>query len=118
VPGVFAIRSGIMKHTRAPSPYSIWLNGRFSQMRKRRSSMVSISFVAASNGCPNESREPQRRTDIAQSFAWTGSPSWNVKPSRKVNVQVSPSADTSCPAHICGRDWPAVMVPLHSRMPV
>jgi hypothetical protein len=35
-----------------------------------------------------------------------------------VNVQVSPSADTSCPAHICGRDWPTVMVPLHSRMPV
>jgi hypothetical protein len=118
VPGVFAIRSGIMKHTRAPSPYSIWLNGRFSQMRKRRSSMVSISFVAASNGCPNESREPQRRTDIAQSFAWTGSPSWNVKLSRKVNVQVSPSADTSCPAHVCGRDWAALMVPLQSRMPV
>jgi len=68
VPGVFATRSGMMKHPRAPSPYSIWLNGRFSWMRKRRSSMVSISLVAASNGCPNESREPQRRTDIAQSF--------------------------------------------------
>ena len=88
--------------------FRIRLKRPFSQMRKRRSSMVSISFVAASNGCPNESREPQRRTDIAQSFAWTGSPSWNVKPSRKVNVQVSPSADTSCPAHICGRDWAAL----------
>ena len=28
-----------MKHPRAASPYSIWLNGRFSRMRKRRSSM-------------------------------------------------------------------------------
>ena len=69
--GVFANRSGIMKQLRAPSPYSIWLNGFFSRMRKCWSSMTAISFVAAIKTCPKESREPHRRSDITQSFAST-----------------------------------------------
>jgi hypothetical protein len=44
---------------------------------------------------PNRSRSDQRMMEATQSFASTGSPSWNISPSRRANFQCSPSAETS-----------------------
>ena len=47
------------------------------------------------------SRFDQRVTLATQSLARTGSPSWNLSPSRSLKVQVSPSAATSSLSTIC-----------------
>ena len=71
------------------------------------SSLAASSSVAASKAWPNASALPQRWMLATASRASTGVRSWNSKPSRSRNVQVRPSADTSCPASICGCGTPA-----------
>lgn len=79
------MRSGMMKHCEEfdlPSAAGSSGNGCLSRMRKRRSSITVISSVTRRTAWPKPSRTDQRAIDAMQSAARTGSPSWNVRPSR------------------------------------
>ncbi|MNU01088.1 hypothetical protein D3C72_2443880 [compost metagenome] len=51
------------------------------------------------------SRFIQRVSDAMTSFVVTGWPSWNLRPGRSLNVQVSLSGAVSKLSTICGLGW-------------
>jgi len=102
---VLATRSGMMKATLDDSlPIACRNEGNGALRRQTivRSSLARISSSAAAQVWPKLSRLLQRLSEATQSRARTGSPSWNLRPSRRRIVQVLPSADTSAPSAICG----------------
>ena len=62
-----------------------------------------ISPTDAMSCWPSASRTPQRLSEATQSSAVTGWPSCHSRPSRRVKVQVSLSAEVSYLSTICGR---------------
>jgi hypothetical protein len=69
-----------------PSASSNGGNGVFSRIRKLRSSITSMASVTPATACPTTSRFDQREIEAMQSFDLTGSPSWNLSPSRSLNT--------------------------------
>jgi hypothetical protein len=89
---VFAMRSGMMNGTLDegfPSASSTSGNGFFSLSVNVLSLTAVHEAVASPSFCPSASRFDQRSIDAMQSAERTGAPSWNLSPSRSVNVCVS-----------------------------
>ena len=100
------MRSGITKHCDEldlPIAAGSSGNGRFSRMRKRRSSITSMVSVTRRSACPNPSRADQRAMEAMQSCERTGTPPWNVSPSRRPMTTLRPLSSTVQPSAICGR---------------
>ncbi|MEY9474573.1 hypothetical protein ABH992_006972 [Bradyrhizobium yuanmingense] len=88
-PGVFAMRSGIMKATGLtglPSASMTSPDGSFSVSTKVFASTGSSEAVIAKMRRPSALRVPQRRSEATQSADVTGWPSCHFRPSRSVNV--------------------------------
>src|SRR5437763_8765678 len=102
---VSAVFLGMMKSTfddGLPSDSSTRPYGSFIFILKVLASTASKPATEASIFWPIESRAPQRLIEAMQSSEVTGLPSDHTRPSRKVKVQVSLSADTSYLSTICG----------------
>ena len=86
---VFAIRSGMMNGTfddGLASASSVSGNGFFSFSRKVLSLTAVHASVASASFWPSASRLLQRSIEAMQSADLTTCPSWNLSPSRNVNV--------------------------------
>ena len=108
VGGVCAMRSGMMKQTGGVTLASASNSsgkGRCSRKTMLRSSGAARSSVRAISTWPIGSRAAQRRMEATQSAARTGSPSWNLSPSRRRIVTRRPSFSTAWPSAIWG--WAA-----------
>src|SRR5262249_15731255 len=75
--------------------------GFFHDQRKVRSSVATSSFSIVLIIWPMESRAAHRLILETTSLERTGSPSWNLSPSRSRKVQVSPSDETLSDSTIC-----------------
>ncbi len=86
---VAAMRSGMMNGTfdeGLPSASSTYGNG-FLSLRLKVLSLTAVQdSVISPSFWPNTSRLAQRSIEAMQSADFTGSPSWNLRPSRSVNV--------------------------------
>ena len=85
-----------------PSDSSTRPYGSFIFIRKVLASTASKPATEAIIFWPIESRAAQRLIDAMQSSEVTGWPLLHTRPSRRVKVQVSLSADTSHLSTICG----------------
>ena len=106
---VSATRLGIMKGTLEdglPSAVSTSPVGSFSFSTKVFASFTSRLATKENSFWPSASFLLQRLSEATQSSAVTGWPSCQVRPSRKVKVCVSWSADTSYFSTICGLTTP------------
>ena len=86
---VLAMRSGMMNGTfddGFASASSASGNGRFSFNVKVLSLTAFQESVTSASFCPSASRFAQRSIEAMQSAERTGWPSWNLSPSRSVNV--------------------------------
>ena len=86
---VFATRSGMMKGTfdeGFPRASSVSGNGVFSFRRNVLSFTAVHDSMDSASFCPRASRLAQRSMEAMQSAERTGAPSWNLSPSRRVNV--------------------------------
>src|SRR5882757_481326 len=102
---VSAVFFGIMKGTfddGLPSDSSTRPYGSFIAILKVLASTASKPATEPIIFWPIESRTAQRLIEAMQSSALTDLPSLHCKPSRRVKVQVSLSADTSYLSTICG----------------
>src|SRR6185436_232671 len=105
---VFAMRSGMMNGTfddGFASASSASGNGRFNFRVNVLSLTGFHDSVTSASFWPSASRFDHRSIDAMQSAERTGWPSWNLSPSRSVNVYVSLSADSSYLSTICGWTW-------------
>ena len=64
--------------------------------------VATTSLANRSRVLPTGTRSPQRLSEATASFAWTGLPSLNWRPSRSLNRQTSPSAVFEYVSTICG----------------
>ena len=106
---VSAIRLGIMNGTFDDGLPSVSSTRPYGSLSVRVNVLSSVALSSATKSIsfwPIGSRAPQRLSEATQSSAVTGLPSCHSRPSRKVKVQVSLSADTSCLSTICG--WTAL----------
>ena len=102
---VLAMRSGMMNGTfddGFASASSTSGNGFLSLSVNVLSSMAFHDSVDSAIFCPSASRFDHRSIDAMQSAERTGAPSWNLSPSRSVNVYVNRSLLISYFSTICG----------------
>jgi hypothetical protein len=86
---VLASRSGMMKQTLdegLPIAASSPAKGCLSWMTSVLSSRAVIESIMVAANCPKLSRFDQRVIEATTSLARTGSPSWNLSPSRSAIV--------------------------------
>src|SRR6185437_7845869 len=105
---VFAMRSGMMNGTfdeGLASASSVSGNGRLSVSANVLSLTAFQASVTSASFWPSASRLAHRSIDAMQSADRTGWPSWNLRPSRNVNVYVSWSLLISYLSTICGWTW-------------
>ena len=79
--------------------------GALTVNRTRRSSRAVIDAMASSLYALDSSSSIIRRKEYSTSAAVSGSPLWNVTPSRSVNVHCRPSGLTSQLSASAGRIW-------------
>ena len=86
---VLAMRSGMMNGTfdEGLASASKASGKAFLSLRRKVLSLTAVhDSLASASFCPSASRLPQRSIEAMQSADLTATPSWNLRPSRNVNV--------------------------------
>lgn len=96
------VRAGVDPTTRS------WM-----RQSSRACTSASRSFKSCQTSCVCRASNRGNATDGPDRLL-----SWNVRPSRRCNVQVSPSGVTSCPATICELTWQHCAARIESRTSV